>query len=230
MNQQQTYRATPQVIVGILIIAVGVLFILDRMEVLYARDYLRYWPVILIVFGVSRFLQPGNQGKLFGGVVAIIGTLLLLDKLDVLEFRVWDLWPLILVFIGGSVLWRALQRQNTVTGPGNREPSLHGFAFWSGIDRKCDTQDFQGGELTAIMGGCEIDLRNAAIKNGEAVLDVFAFWGGIELKVPEHWRVVLDANPIMGGIEDKSRTPDATNAPRLVIRGTLIMGGMEIRN
>ena len=48
---------------------------------------------------------------------------------------------------------------------------------------------FRGADLIAVMGGCEIDLRQAAI-NGEAVIDVFCMWGGIEIRVPEDWTVV----------------------------------------
>jgi hypothetical protein len=44
------------------------------------------------------------------------------------------------------------------------------------------TPDFRGGELTAVMGGIELDLRNAGLQN-EATLNVFAMWGGIELKI-----------------------------------------------
>ena len=47
------------------------------------------------------------------------------------------------------------------------------------------------------MGGCEIDLRQAAI-DGEAVIDVFAIWGGIEIRVPEDWTVVGRVTPAHG--------------------------------
>ena len=100
----------------------------------------------------------------------------------------------------------------------------------SGFKRTSNTQNFKGGELTAIMGGCEIDLRQASIKDGEAVIDVFAFWGGIELKVPLDWSVVIEATPLLGGFDDKTRPPQGGSAKRLVVKGYAIMGGFEITN
>ena len=104
------------------------------------------------------------------------------------------------------------------------------MAFMSGIRRTVTSQDFQGGELTAIMGGCEIDLRQASIKSGEAVLDVFAFWGGIDLKVPLDWSVDLAGTPLLGGFDDKTRPPQGGSTKRLVIKGYAIMGGIQIAN
>ena len=55
-----------------------------------------------------------------------------------------------------------------------------------GVIRRSNSQTFEGADLTAVMGGCEIDLRQASMApGGEAVIDVFAFWGGIDVKVPE---------------------------------------------
>jgi predicted membrane protein len=95
--------------------------------------------------------------------------------------------------------------------------------------RGSNSNDFRGGEATAVLGGCELDLRQATIAGTEAVLDVFAFWGGIEIRVPESWTVVLHATPLLGGVEDKTRRP-AAPGKQLVVKGMVVMGGVEIKN
>ena len=103
------------------------------------------------------------------------------------------------------------------------------MAFLGGVSRGNNSTAFRGADLMAVMGGCEIDLRRAAI-NGEAVIDVFTLWGGIEIRVPEDWTVVSKIVPLMGGVEDKTRPPQGATAHRLVLRGFAIMGGVEIKN
>ena len=91
--------------------------------------------------------------------------------------------------------------------------------------------EFVGGEVTAFMGGVELDLRNSTMSGNVAVLDVFVWMGGIELRVPEDWVVVdTDATVILGGIEDRSGAVESPDARRLVIRGTVFMGGLDISN
>ena len=116
------------------------------------------------------------------------------------------------------------------TLPPDTDSAISGTAVLSGIRRTSSSQDFRGGELTAIMGGCEIDLRQASIKEGDAVIDVFAFWGGIDLKVPLDWSVVVQGTPLLGGFDDKTRPPQGGSSKRLVIKGYAIMGGVEISN
>jgi len=79
-----------------------------------------------------------------------------------------------------------------------------------------------------VMGGCELDLRDCSI-NGDAELNVFAVFGGIEIRVPPDWSVSLHGMPIMGGFEEKTATPP-NNAKRLRVTGSVIMGGLEVRN
>ena len=88
--------------------------------------------------------------------------------------------------------------------------------------------DFQGGQALAVMGGCEVDLRKAAIAQDSAVLDIFAFWGGVVVVVPEEWEVDNRVNAFLGGIEDK--THGVHSKQRLVLTGTVIMGGAEVKN
>jgi predicted membrane protein len=133
---------------------------------------------------------------------------------------------------GGSLIWRTTARYRLSADKqhsGDGDSFMNLFAFMGGFKRTNDSQNFVGGEMTAIMGGCEIDLRRASIKDGEAVIDVFAFWGGVLLKVPEDWSVIVQGLPIMGGIEDKTR-PSSNTSKRLVVKGYAIMGGVEIRN
>jgi hypothetical protein len=114
--------------------------------------------------------------------------------------------------------------------PTSTNSILSASAILGGAKRRNNSQDFRGGDVTAIMGGCEIDLRTAAITPPhEAVLEVFAMWGGIILKVPTDWTVISSVDPILGGFDDKTLTP-REDSKRLVVRGTVLMGGIEVRN
>jgi hypothetical protein len=103
------------------------------------------------------------------------------------------------------------------------------MAVMGAVMRGNNSHVFRGGDLTAVMGGCELDLRHAAI-DGEAVIDVFALWGGIEIRVPEDWSIESRVVPIMGGVEDKTRPPQGASRHRLVLRGFVVMAGVEIKN
>jgi predicted membrane protein len=235
MEYRSMSRLTPQIVFGISIIIIGVLLTLDNMNFLSAREYLRYWPALLVIFGAVKALQPaGTPGRMFGWILVILGGLLLLDKFDVLEFRIWDYWPIIFIIVGLGLVRGRVFEIFSKREPAQRstadENMIRAFAFLGGHGLSSNSQDFRGGELTAIMGGCEVDLRRASIKDGEAVLEVFAFWGGIELKVPEDWTVILNAYPILGGFADETRSPKEGPTKKLIVRGYAVMGGVEIKN
>ena len=112
------------------------------------------------------------------------------------------------------------------------------FAVLSGSRRASSAQDFKGGDITAIMGGAQLDLRLAAIPSGkDAVLDVTAVMGGVEIFVPPYWEVATPILPFLGGVQDDRLPavhPDHLNqraaSGRLVIRGFVMMGGVHIKS
>ena len=110
----------------------------------------------------------------------------------------------------------------------NKEGKIDIVAIMSGSQGNIASPNFIGGDITAVMGGVELDLRNASIET-EAVINVFTFWGGISLKVPNDWSVVNSANAVLGGIDD-STVPNMSANKRLIITGTSVMGGVEIKN
>lgn len=222
-------RFTPQLLMGLLIIAIGALFTLDNLGVVEARHYFRFWPAALILVGILKVWQSRGGGGAFGGLLFIVaGIWLLLESFAVVTISFVDLWPLLLVLFGVSLVWRGLRgARHRADTDGNS--TLSGVAVLGGVHRGNNSRAFRGGDLTAIMGGCDIDLRQAAI-DGEAVIDVFAMWGGIEIKVPEDWTVSSRVVPILGGFEDKTRPQRGATTHRLVIRGFAIMGGIEVKN
>ena len=101
-------------------------------------------------------------------------------------------------------------------------------AFLSGVERTYSSSNFRKGEAEAFMGGVEIDLRDAMIEGDEARLEITAIMGGIKIRVPRTWIVVNRVVPVLGGVKDETRSRDGNK--RLVIEGTVLMGGLEIEN
>ena len=222
--------AVSQLLMGLLIIVVGLLFTLDNLGIARASDYLRYWPAGLIAVGLVKLWdsREGHGGGFGGFVITLIGLWLLLEATVDIRISFSDMWPLLLVFVGSYLVWRGLTGQRRLAAADDHAV-VSAMAILSGVNRGNNSRAFRGGDLTAIMGGCDIDLRQAAI-NGDAVIDVFAVWGGIEIRVPEDWSVIFHVTPLMGGVEDKTRPSLGSAVHRLTVRGVVIMGSVEVKN
>ncbi len=228
MENRPTYRPTPQLALGLIIIFLGILFTLDNLNLVSAGVYLRYWPALLLAYGAYRLMEPGDPPHFIPGILfTVVGGVLLLNTLQFhLEFH--RFWPLLLVLLGMTIISHAFRRRHGISADSSSVVSA--FAFLSGVQRTCRSQSFRGGEFTAIMGGCEIDLRQAAMEADETVINTFSFWGGIEIRVPDHWTVSAEILPLMGGCDDHTETHGEGPHKHLVIKGLAIMGGVEVRN
>ncbi len=224
----------PQLILGLVAICAGILFILDNLRILNLNlfwnleDIWRFWPALLILAGLVQILRTCCTGGLVTGVILTAAGGVLFPHISHWHYQVADFWPLILVAVGVNVVWRSFWGGSRgASVPSDR---VNGFALMSGVVRTCNSQDFRGGELTAIMGGCEVDLRQASMFEGKATLQVLAIWGGIEIKVPEDWSVRSSVAPLLGGFEDRTRPPSEVSGKTLFVRGAAIMGSVEVRN
>jgi len=105
-------------------------------------------------------------------------------------------------------------------------------AVFSGGKRRILTQDFQGGEITTIFGGIELDLRQAAIAGDSAILEINAVFGGVEVRIPQNWNAVVQGVGIFGGFGDSTlqHNVDAPVVKQLIVRGSAVFGGVEVKN
>lgn len=231
MNSETTFRITPRLIIGFGILALGMLWTLDNLDVLQSEPITRWWPVILVIIGGVQLINCGVS-RVGPVVLIVIGVFLLLDEARLIDFDLGDLIPLAIALLGGKLIWEALARRGgrTPEAVGESDAVIHAFALMAGVKRRSIAREFRGGDANAIMGGVEIDLRNAQIREGDdVVIDAFAMWGAVEIKVPPHWRIVGHVMPIMGAFEDNTH-PTGDAGPILTIRGSAIMGGIDVKN
>lgn len=233
MKEEPSKSVPSQIILGVFVIGLGVLFLLDNLNIFDFRRMVSFWPAVFILIGVVKLLDTKSpNGTMIGAIFIGIGTLLTLNRLDVIDFDWRNIWPLAIIFLGGSVVYRAMRGRKSIESSMKVDEGSDSVvdvtAILGGFDRRITTPHFRGGEVTAVMGGCQLDLRGSSIE-GEAVVNVFAAMGGITLKVPPDWTVILHGTPIMGGFDEKTIAPPH-NQKRLIIKGYAIMGGVEVRN
>ena len=198
-------------------------------DLIDATEYLQYWPAGLVAIGLLKLWHVARADRVASAACSssAIGSWMLLERIvddpdqDRATCGRCSSCSLAATWCGAASGTRRAAPPTTATivqrarDHGRRRPRQQ-------LARRSD-----GGDLTAMMGGCEIDLRQASIDRDEAVIDVFAFWGGIEIKVPEDW-TVISARDAADGRHRGQDAPAAATRPdkRLVIRGIAMMGGI----
>ena len=215
---RQTQFGGAKLIIGIFFVLHGLLLAADNLGLLAAWDYLRYWPALVLLIGIYKLWQPGRQ--LSGIILTVVGASLLAQNVGLLHLSIFDLWPLLLIIGGIAIIARA-------TGLEVPSSDAHNIlaAFTT---RKIAPREFDGARIVAVMGGCELDLSNAELKQSPTVIEVFTMWGGIEIFVPDTWEIIGEVVPVMAGFEVKV-APKGTPQRKLVVRGTALMAGVEVK-
>jgi hypothetical protein len=108
----------------------------------------------------------------------------------------------------------------------------HGFqiAIMGGYEKKGEWTPPRKLQSLAIMGGAGLDFREARMPPGITEVNILAIMGGTEIVVPPGLAVETHGFGFMGGFEgvDQAGVDTDPDAPRLVIRGLAIMGGVEV--
>lgn len=231
-------RASGSLIGGIILAGIGVLLLLQNLNIPGFEDLERYWPVILIVVGVVHAARSwGMGGRIWGGIVFAVGMVFLLSNFGIIRGDIWRfLWPAVLIMIGLGMLAKAIDRN--VGGPyGGTGPASAAAAKAMG-DRIRDKivndihsgwQQSSGSSTSAdqinewaVFGGTRRRVESKDFQGGEA----FSMFGGVyvDLRNAASTRdeVYIEANSIFGGVE--IRVPETWT---VTVKGAGIFGGYE---
>lgn len=245
-------------IAGFILMAVGLLLLLQQLDWFFFPHWLFSWPMILIIIGLVQ--RANNRSKSSSWLILIVvGCLFLTEKIFPGENVIHLGWPVIIIAAG---LWMILNRNTPqlnskqtyskeayvnndflnpepaaeyteagATQTENTEDYLNTFSIFSSVKKNIMSKAFKSGEIVNIFGGTDIDFSHADI-SGQVVVDVVQLFGGTKLIVPPHWQVVPDIVQIFGGVNDK-RIPNADVAASkkvLVLKGASIFGGIDIKS
>lgn len=228
---------------GLFLLACGGLVLASKMGA-PIPGWLLSWEFFLIALGVFIGIKHNFKNPAWF-ILIIIGTFSLSDNFapdyDLQRYA----WPVAIMLLGvffifkpksGFKSGRFTKRFNSgytnLTEPATNDgvDTVDISAVFGGVKRRLISKNFKGGDITAFMGGAEIDMSQSDIQ-GTVVLDISAVFGGAKLIVPSNWNVISKATAIFGGVDDKRQTGFMADANKtLVIDGVAIFGGIEIKS
>jgi hypothetical protein len=115
-------------------------------------------------------------------------------------------------------------------GDAAEQPPQTVYAVFGGVDRRGSWTVPRHMKVVAMMGGANLDLREARFPRGVIELEVKAIFGGVQILVPPGLAVEVQGTAIMGGFQNVNRSPPTPDpeAPLLRVRGVAVMGGVDI--
>ncbi len=222
---------TSHSIIGLILVAVGGIFLLDSLELMnFGHLFQEWWPIILILVGFSKFRNDSESGGL---LLLALGVIFLSATLGIVNFnRIWRFWPLILIGIGLQIIFRS-RRKPSFSEKINVSSDDEYFslnAIFNGSNHRMHSNHFKGGEAFVLFGGLEIDLTKATADPAGCYFSLTTIFGGIDIRVPENWSVVTSGTSIFGGISNKTAPGKNDKVISVNLNGVVLFGGIEVKN
>lgn len=251
-NFKDNRRSESRIFSGFILILVGAAILL-RNSGFPLPHWLFSWPMLLIVIGIYSGFKHSFRNNTWI-ILMCVGGFFLVDRFAPEVRLAEDFWPVIIIGIG--VLFIVRPDRHRLIGRWDNEKknetddlnaaagtSSAGFttdtsdflkvsSVFSGIERNIVSKNFQGGRISCVFGGADIDFTQADIQ-GKKEIRFEVVFGGVKLIVPPNWTVYNQIDGVFHGVEDKRRY-DALNGASsekiLVLKGSVVFGGVEIRS
>jgi predicted membrane protein len=219
-------RPTSQTVFGALVVLLGIVLLLDTTGIADTDSLLTYVPSLFVLVALYAMVASGFRNVAGPLVIGLLAGGSQLVALGILEFAdLAPLWPVFVIVFGLSVvLARYRARVHTVP-----DEYVSAVAFFGGSEKRSTSKSFAGADLTAVFGGAELDLRDAAVADPPARVSATALFGGVDVVVPRDWNVRVDVIPVFGGAEDdRPRREEERESVDLVVTGFAAFGGISV--
>jgi predicted membrane protein len=194
------------------------------------------WKSLLLLIGLVLLITERN--KTGGLILIIVGGIFIAG--DIMGMRFWEVVrlaaPLLLIVAGVVILFRResfSRRQINIPEGAGENDFINEMNVFGGSEKKIRTENFRGGQITAIFGGSDLDMRYSSLAPGVNAIDMLCIFGGTSIRVPEDWEVKIEVTSIFGGFSDErmieKRPASDKTAKILYLKGLVVFGGGEIK-
>jgi len=221
-------RGSGKALAGLVIIVIGSV-LLGREMGLDIPHWVLTWQMLLIglgvFFGARRNFRPGGWLAM-----VLVGTAFMLSDYADISISHY-IWPVALILLGVWIIMKPKRphRNWSFTETVSGDNYIDTNSVFGGSKKKVMSKDFKGGEINCVFGGNDLDFMQADI-NGTATLDVNVVFGGAKLLVPNHWKVQSNVDCAFGAVEDKRRDATEVSDKTLILKGSVVFGGIEIKS
>lgn len=213
-----------RILLGSILIVLGGLYVLELAGAVADAGKLisEWWPLALLATALMMF-AANPRHWMTPAVLGAVAAIILLNTTGVTDTSVNIVWPVVLIGVGLLVLMGRSARHS-------QDDRIAAFAAFGATEMASHSKHFEGGNVGAIFGGAEIDLRDATLAPN-ATLDVFTAFGGTEIKVPAGWKVITHSLPLFGGVGNiTAKELLDEEAPVLDVSATVLFGGVEVKH
>jgi len=229
-------RTDKRVYLGGILIVFGGILLLNSIDVFNFRISRVIFSLPFIITMIGIFILLNTNKKLLGGILTGVGIFFLVEKIvPRLHYPIGIVIPVILIAFGIYIILKQTRKNID-------DPEMHGFlkkdliddiSIFGGGSKIISSDNFRGGNVTAIFGGSEINLTGCILAEGDQIIDVLLIFGGTTIVVPKDWNVIVNVTSILGGFSDKSIKdpniiPDQSRT--LHVKGLAMFGGGEVKN
>lgn len=251
-----TDNIKPRAIIGLGLIVFALMMLFDNMGLHFIGKIFSNWPVGMMIIGGALLYGPfkmHDKNKVNSNLPYFLigfGVFFFLGQHHFLNLNFGSLIvPAILLAVGIHVLRPSSKRRKRKEGEKSEfhaeafnlsgsdfsddDNSVDVFNILGGSEFSTQSQNLTGGNVICILGGADIDVRDADMEGDVMEINIVAFMGGADIKVPPHWQVSVKVIPFLGGVSNKTTClADKLQVPkkRLIITGLALMGGVEVRN
>ncbi len=254
-NRYSKNTESGRIVAGLILLGVGGVLLLRAMQFTLFPGWLFTWPMILILVGVYSGFKHNFRNNTWIILLAIGGFFLVNQMIPGLRLEPY-FWPLLIMGAGVVFILRPrndspynndgkatdIKWQDTGTGenppisPNSASVDNGDFvrirSVFSGVNRTVISKNFQGAHISSVFGGVEVNFSQADI-TGPVVIKTEVIFGGVKLYVPAHWAVQNEIDGVFHGVDDKRRfsvAPELNPSKVLILRGSVVFGGIEIKN